>query len=176
MKKFATLILLFVITHSFAQKEYNLGTEPVFVPGQIVSTIKLVDYNNKQIGTRVTHTSFDNKKTVFTSITSDDNGPYIIIMQVISKDALKGLVQDIEVKKAWLNPEEEKTIPKNYWDVSIGFRKPNQDIVEVGSTTYYKKEDGTAIINKYLGTTYIVPFATKAAADTFVASLKKFLK
>jgi hypothetical protein len=176
MKKILTATLLVLSVSAYAQKQYQLGTEIVFVPGPIVSTIKLVDYNNKQIGTRITHTLFDSKKTVFTSITTDDNGPYIIIMQVITKDALKGLVQDIEVKKAWLNLEEEKTIPKNYWDVSIGFRKPNQDIVEVGSTTFYKKEDGTAIINKYLGTTYTVPFATKAAADTFVASLKKFLK
>jgi hypothetical protein len=177
MKKLTSLILLLTITVlSFAQKQYQLGTETVFVPGQIVSTIKLVDYNNKQIGTRVTHTSFDSKKTVFTSITSDDNGPYIIIMQVITKDALKGLVQDIEVKKAWLNPEEEKTIPKSYWDVTVGFRKPNQDVVEVGSTEYYKKEGGKVKINKYLGTSYTVPFATKAAADVFATSLKNFIK
>jgi hypothetical protein len=176
MKKILTAILLVLSLSTYAQKQYQLSTETVFVPGQIVSTIKLVDYNNKQIGTRITHTSIDSKKAVFTSITTDDNGPYIIIMQVIAKDALKGLVQDIEVKKAWLNPEEEKTIPKNYWDVTVGFRKANNDVVEVGSTTHYKNEDGTAIINKYLGTSYTVPFATKAAADAFVTSLKNFIK
>jgi hypothetical protein len=176
MKKLLSIILFLVTTCATAQKQYQLGTETVFVPGQVVSTIKLVDFANKQIGIRTTHTSFDNKKAVFTSITSDNDGPYIIIMQVISKDALKGLVQDFELKKAWLNPEEEKTIPKNYWDVSIGFRKSNKDIVEVGSTTYYKKDNGTAIINKNLGTTYTVPFATKTAADAFLTSFKKFLK
>jgi hypothetical protein len=175
MKRFLVGLALLISASTFAQKQYNVGTETVFVPGQMVSTIKLVDYANKQIGSRITHTSFDSKKVVFTSVTTENDAPYIIILQVITKDALKGLVQDIEVKKAWVNPEE-KTIPKNYWEVSVGFRKPNQDVVEVGSTTHYKKEGGTAIINKYLGTSYTVPFATKAAADLFANNLKTFIK
>jgi hypothetical protein len=176
MKKLTTLLLLLSISVlGFAQKQYQLGTETVFVPGQIVSTIKLVDYANKQIGTRTTHTSFDSKKAVFTFISTEGNSPYTIIMQVIAKDATKGLVPDIELKKAYLDPEE-KTNPKNYWQVTVGFRKPNQDIAEVGSTEYYKNDGGTAIINKYLGTSYVVPFATKAAAEAFVNSFKTFIK
>ena len=176
MKRILTIVFFLIAINTHAQKQYNIGFETVFVPGPVVSTIKLVDYNNKQIGTRITHTSFDSKKAVFTSVTTDENGPYIITLQVITKDALKGLVQDFEVRKAYINPEEEKTIPKNYWEVSVGFRKANDEVAEVGSTTHYKNEDGTAIINKYLGTTYTVPFATKAAADVFVASLKNFIK
>lgn len=176
MKKVTSLlVLLSVSIIGFAQKQYQLGTETIFVPGQVVSTIKLVDYANKQIGTRTTHTFFDGKKTVFTYITTEGNSPYKIIMQVIAKDATKGLVPDIELKKAFIDPDE-KTNPRSYWEVSVGFRKPSQEVVEVGSTEYYKNEDGTAIINKYLGTSYTVPFATKAAAEAFVNSLKNFIK
>jgi hypothetical protein len=175
MKSILTALVLLVSVCTYAQKQYNIGTETVFVPGQMVSTIKLVDYANKQTGARFTHTSFDNKKAVFTSVTTEKDAPYIIILQVITKDAVKGLVSDFEVKKAWVNPEE-KTKPKNYWEVSVGFRKANADVAEVGSTEYYKNEAGKAIINKYLSTSYLVPFATKAAADAFVTSLKTFIK
>ncbi|MBP6430312.1 MAG: hypothetical protein KA319_00920 [Ferruginibacter sp.] len=175
MKKILTIILLVLSVSTYAQKQYQLGTETVFVPGQTVSNIKLVTYDNKPMGEMITHTFFDSKRAVFSNITSYDNTPNIIILQIIAKDAAKGLVPDIEVKKAYVNPDQ-KTNPKSYWEVSVGFRKANDDVAEVGSTEYYKNEDGTAIINKYLGTSYIVPFATKAAADAFVTSLKNFIK
>ncbi len=176
MKKLTTLLLLLSISVlSFAQKQYQLGTETVFVPGSVVSTIKLLSYANKQTGTITTHIAFDSKKVVFSDITTEDNTPYTLVMQIITKEATKGLIPDIGLQKSIIYPDR-KTNPKNYWEVSVGFRKPNQDVVEVGSTEYYKNEGGTAIINKYLGTSYVVPFATKAAADVFVASLKTFLK
>jgi hypothetical protein len=175
MKKLLTIILFFVATCAAAQKQYQVGTETVFVPGSVVSTIKLLGYTNKQTGTITTHIAFDSKKVVFSDITTEDNEPYTLIMQVITKEATKGLIPDIDLQKAIVYPER-KTNPKNYWEVSVGFRKPNQDVVEAGSTEYYKNEGGKAIIYKYLGTKYLVPFATKAAADAFIASLKAFLK
>lgn len=158
-----------------AQQQYNVGTETVYVPGPIVSTIKLVDYANKQIGSRYTHILFDSKKVVFSFVSTEGEYPHIIVMQVITKDAVKNLVSDVEVKKSTEN-SDEKTNPAAYWEVSVGFRKPDGDVVEAGSTTYYKNDDGTAIINKYLGTSYLVPFSTKKAADAFAAQIKSFIK
>jgi hypothetical protein len=179
MKKLLTLILLFVVSCAAAQKQYQVGKETVFVPGQIVSTIKLVDYFNKQIGTMATHISFDNKEAIFTRVDTEEKLTSYIFTGVLVKDATKGLIPVIELKKAIENPDE-KTNPKNYWDVSISFINNNKEVikvVEANSVSYFGNEEHQkGSIKPYLVENHIVSFATKAAAEAFITSFKKFLK
>jgi hypothetical protein len=107
MKKLLTIIQFFVTTSAIAQKQYQVGTEAVFVPGQIVSTIKLVDYFNKQIGTIATHTSFDDKKAVFSRVDTEDSLTTYILLGDIAKDATIGLIPDIVLKKAIKKPRRK---------------------------------------------------------------------
>ena len=137
MKKLLAIILLFVATYATAQKQYQVGTETVFVPGKIVSTIKLVDYSNKQIGTIATHISFDNKAAVFTRVDTEKKLTSYIFTGVLVKDATKDLMPVIELKKAIENPDE-KTNPKKYWSVSISFINNNKEVIKV--VKYYIKK------------------------------------
>jgi hypothetical protein len=179
MKKILTIILFFVTTCTVAQKQYQVGKETVFVPGQIVSTIKLVDYFNKQIGTMATYISFDNKEAVFTRVDTEKKLTTYIFTGGLAKDATKDLIPVIELKKAIENPEE-KTNPKNYWNVSISFRKANKEVVKVvkasSVSSFGNEEYQKGCIKPYLAENHVVPFATKAAAEAFVKSFKTFLK
>lgn len=179
MKKLLAIILLFVGTCASAQKQYQVGTETVFVPGKIESTIKLVDYSNKQIGTMATHISFDNKEAVFTRVDTEKKLTSYIFTGVLVKDATKGLMPVIELKKAIENPEE-KTNPKKYWNVSISFINNNKEVIKVvkeSSVSFFGNEEyQKGSIKPSLVENHIVSFTTKAAAEKFVTSLKNFLK
>jgi hypothetical protein len=174
--KISIFLILFISTVSsplFSQKQYTVGKETIYVPGNIVSSIKLVDIKNRPLGNILTHSFFATDRAVFTHITIEKNTPRLLILQVISKDAVKGLVPDIDVKKALINPEE-RTNPKNYWTVSVGFRKENNDVAEIGSTEYYTVENGTIVKKNYLGTSYVLSFITKKLADEFATKIKAF--
>jgi hypothetical protein len=179
MKKILTIILFFVTTCTVAQKQYQVGKETVFVPGKIASTIQLVDYFNKQIGTMVTHISFDNKEAIFTRVDTEEKLTSYIFTGVLVKDSTKGLIPVIELKKAIENPEE-KTNPKNYWDVSISFINNNKEVIKVveasSVSSFGNEEYQKGSIKPYLVENHIVSFATKASAEAFITSFKTFLK
>jgi hypothetical protein len=70
----------------------------------------------------------------------------------------------------------QNTLPKNYWDVSIAFKNSNAEYVEIGNTQYYKKDGTSTTKTDYTGTSYVIPFSTKKAADAFAAKAKQFFK
>ncbi len=172
-------MLLFVAACAAAQKQYQVGAENVFVPGKIASTIKLVDYSNKQIGTVATYISFDNKEAVFTRVDTEEKLTTYIFTGVLAKDATKGLIPVFELKKAIENPDE-KTNPKNYWSVWISFINNNKEVIKVvkasSVSSFGNEEYQKSSIKPYLVENHIVSFATKATAEAFITSFKKFLK
>jgi hypothetical protein len=174
MKKFLIAIVVFFscVFTADAQKLFVMGNERIVVPGDLVSTIELVNYDGRNIGYMATYTAFEDGMATFTYIKFEGGKPYQITQQIITQEVANGLKQDITVTKAFVDPEM-MTKPKNYWDVSVGFRKENNEVLVVGSTIDVR--DG-GIRNLYDGTSYLVPFKDKKAADLFAAKLKQFLK
>jgi hypothetical protein len=166
------LILCTILSNANAQKLFVMGNERLVVPGDLVSSIELVNYDGRNIGWMATYTAFEEGMATFTYIKFEGGKPYQITQQIITQEVAKGLKQDITVAKAFVDPEMI-TKPKNYWDVSVGFRKENNEVLVVGSTIDVR--DG-GLRNLYDGTSYLVPFKNKKAADLFATKLKQFLK
>ena len=163
--------LLFISTISFAQKTMKVGKQQIEVPGSLVSSIELVNFNNKNIGWLNTYTSLEKTTATFTYVYSEAGKPYIITKQIINKKDVAGMNQEIEVKKAFVD-SEMKTNPKKYWSVSVSFRLANNDAAEVGTTIDVRDGGGK---NEYKGTSYLVPFKDKKNALAFAEGLKKML-
>jgi hypothetical protein len=172
--KFLATVLIFLGSFftTDAQKLFTMGKERLVVPGDLVSSIELVNYDGKNIGWLATYTTFEDGMATFTHMSLEAGKPFIMTQQIVTQETAKGLVQDITIKKAFVDPEM-KTKPVNYWEVSVCFRKKNKEVATVGSTIDIRD---LGIRNVYEGTSYLVPFKDKKAAEVFVAKLKKFLK
>jgi hypothetical protein len=170
-----SIILSSTLLQSVAQKKFTIGTYTVNAAGALASTIKLVDYKNKELGNLFTYYEIGAAKITTTSISTDKKLPYLIIKQSITKESAIGLILDITVQKS-VNDGMQNTLPKNYWDVSIAFKNSNAEYVETGNTEYYKKDGTSTTKTEYTGTSYVIPFSTKKAADAFAAKAKQFFK
>jgi hypothetical protein len=173
MKVLVTFFIFFTsVFLADAQKLFVMGKERIVVPGDLVSSIELVNYDGKNIGWMATYTAFEDGMATFTYIKSEGGIPYQITQQIITQEVAKGIQQDITVAKAFIDPEMN-TKPKNYWDVSVGFRKKNNDVMVIGSTIDIRD---LGVRRLYEGTSYLVPFKDKKAALAFATKLKAYLK
>jgi hypothetical protein len=154
-------------------------TTKIVLAGYKVSAIKLVNPGGKQLGNMDTYTSFTDKTISFAYYLSNkEEGIYTTYVQKIAIENTKRLLPEIEVKKSFVDPEM-KTNPKQYWEVSIAFKQPNNEYQTVGTTTEYRiSYDGNPHVKKedFEGPNRLLPFATKKAADEFAAGVKLALK
>jgi hypothetical protein len=154
----------------------------IVIKGNKVSTIKQLNYANKELGKSYTYTSINTDSIIFTQVQyTNGEGVDFICIQTIKPSTTKGLITDVSLQK-FAEVSEIKTSPKNIWQVSIAFKQQNGNYVDVGTMVEYRlgnNENYTTkkvIKDSYTGTNRILPFATKLAAEEFVAAVKKILK
>jgi signal recognition particle subunit SEC65 len=183
MKKL-TLLIIVLLNFSFqllAQtKTIKMGTTKIEIAGNLVSDIKLLNGLDKVIGNLYTHTSITDTEIIFSQYQHyKDGGIDFVCIQRFTISEIANLIAEIEVKKSFIDPER-KTNPKQNWDVTIAFKQKNKDYKTVGTTEEYRlsylTEKPKTIKENYTGTNRLLPFATKKAADEFVAKVKEALK
>jgi hypothetical protein len=182
MKSFFFLlsILMYTTFARAADTTLLMKSTAVKIVGNEVSSIHLVNHAGKQIGRLVTYASISSQSITITQFsTSKEEGVYFICVQTITPSSTKGLLQDITVQKAFIDPEM-KTNPKQYWEASIAFKQKNGEYMDVGSQTEYRlsyeNETTKTVTEQHTGTSRLIPFRTKAAADAFVKKIKPLLK
>jgi hypothetical protein len=164
------LASLLFTTNSSAQIVLSIGQESVVIRGNSVSKIELVNYANKNIGWLTTYTEVSDTAMYFTTVSTEGKQPYKITEQRFNKNDILGLIEDVEVTKAFIDPEM-KTNPKNYWHVSVAFKEKSGNYVDAGSTIELR-DVGPKYM--YKGTSYVVPFSDKKAANFFAQQVKQF--
>lgn len=173
----AVLFLLLISSSKIYAQDTTIKIQnsKVVIAGYKKSTIKMVNYANKPLGNMVTYTAFNSKEVVATFyVSSKEQGVYLTYVQTIPIENAKRLIADVTAIKSTPNPEEN-TSPKQYWEVSMAFKKKNGEYQNIGTTTEYRiSYDGTPKMTKetYEGTQRLIPFITKKAADEFVANIK----
>ena len=175
MKKFTSIILFlsYCIITQAQDTAINMNGTKIVIAGKKASTIKLVDYDGKAMGNICTYISLNDKEVVCSFyMNSKYEGIYQTTIQRFLMADTKGLIPEIEVTKAFIDPEM-KTSPRQNYSLSVMFRKPNKDMAEIGSSDDIRSTDGVAVKQTYPGTSTLIPFATKKEADDCAAKIRQ---
>ena len=151
----------------------KVAEKAVVIAGEKQSNVLLTNYAGKKIGIMPTYFFSDNEKVVISVFyTSKEEGVYLAIIQTIKLNTLKGKKVKVSVKKAFVNPEMN-TSPKQYWDVSIDIREPNDNVSTTGETKDVRSNGQKAEIQKYDGVNNLIPFTTQKEAQSFATKLQQ---
>jgi hypothetical protein len=183
MKKLIFLsVILFSLTKSLLAQttSIKIGKTTIEIAGEKVSDIKLVNVSDKVIGNLYTYTSITNTEIIFSQYQKyKDGGIDFVCIQRFTILEIANLIAELEVKKSIVDLERRTNL-KQTWDVTIAFKQKNKDYKNVGTTEEYRLSYVTkttkTIKENYIGTNRLLPFATKKAAEEFVAKVKLALK
>jgi hypothetical protein len=180
-KHFALLLMLIAYTSCLIaqNKTIKMGTTKIEIAGNQVSDIKLVNAMGKELGNLFTYTSVADNEIIFSQYQNyKTEGINFVSIQRFTINATIGLIAEVEVKKSFIDPEL-KTNPKQYWDVAISFKPKNNEYFDVGATAEYRISYSTGkpttVKENFIGTSRLLPFATKKAAEEFANKVKNAL-
>jgi hypothetical protein len=180
-KHYALLLMLIAFTSNLIaqNKIIKMGATKIEIAGTQVSDIKLVNAMGKEIGNLFTYTSITDTEIIFTQYQHyKTEGVSFVSIQRFTISATIGLIAEVEVKKSFIDPEL-KTNPKQCWDVAISFKEKNGTYMDVGAMQEYRLSyaggSAKAVKENFTGTSRLLRFVTKKAAEEFAAKVKQAL-